>query len=366
MTTSPLFTPLAIGSMTLKNRFVRSATWEGLAGDDGSVTERLCGLIDNVAAGELGMIISGHAFVSREGQAGPWQLGIYDDRLAAGLTELATRMKRHGSAAVAQLAHAGGQAAQMLTGTQPVGPSPMTGRSGAAAREMTVAEITQTVEAFARAATRARTAGFDAVQLHGAHGFLLSQFLSPHFNRRTDGYGGDVAGRARFLLETVAAVRAAVGPGYPILAKINADDFLDDGFNVDHMIETCRMLQDASLDAVELSGGTVADESRYSSVRTGEPARPEEEVYYRKAAERFKKEVGLPLILVGGIRSFDVAERIITDGLADAVAVSRPLIVEPGLVARWKSGDHGPSTCLSCNQCFEPGMMGEGIRCVLE
>jgi len=366
MTTSPLFTPLSIGTMTLANRFVRSATWEALAGDDGSATERLCDLMIELGSGELGMIISGHAYVSRRGQAGPWQLGIYDDRLMPGLTQIAANMKRRGSRAVAQLAHAGGQAAEILTGTQAIGPSPMVGRAGNQAREMAIDEIARTTSAFAAAAARAKQCGFDGVQLHAAHGFLLSQFLSRYFNRRTDRYGGSLENRARLLLEVLGAVREAVGAEFPVLVKINSEDFIDGGFTVEDMVETCRLLEQAGIDAVEMSGGTISEVSRFGACRTDVAQRPEDEVYYREAARRYKEAVGVPLVLVGGIRSFDVAEALIAQGLADAVALCRPLICEPGLVKRWAAGDRAPVECDSCNQCFEPAMAGEGIRCLRE
>ena len=366
MVSSSLFTPLTIGHITLANRFVRSATWEGLAEDDGSMTERLGDLIDELAKGGLGMIISGHAYVSREGQAGPWQLGVCDDSLIEDLTGLAAIMKQYGSRTVLQLAHAGGQAAEALTGTQARAPSPMVGRAGNQAREMTEDEISQTVQAFAAAADRAKQSGFDGVQIHAAHGFLLSQFLSPFYNRRTDAYGGSLENRARLLLETYAAIRAAVGDDFLVLVKINSEDFIDGGFSVDDMLAVCRMLETAGVDAIEMSGGTIAEESRYSACRTETADRPDEESYYREAARRYKETIGIPLILVGGIRSFEAAEQLVADGLADCISLCRPLIAEPGLVARWHSGDRAPSKCVSCNQCFGPAGLGEGIKCVLE
>lgn len=365
MNQSILFSPLAIGSMTLPNRFVRSATWEGLAAADGSVTRQLTDMTDELGAGELGGIISGHAYVSREGQAGPWQMGIHDDRLVPGLSEMAASMKRHGSRAIAQLAHAGAMAADALSGMTPIGPSPIPGRSGQPARAMDESAIARVTQSFADAARRAKQAGFDAVQLHAAHGFLISQFLSPYFNRRTDRYGGSLENRARLLLETYEAVRAAVGDDYPVLVKINAEDFIDGGFSVDDMVAACRLLERAGIDAVEMSGGTVAEASRYSACRPEVAVRPEEELYYRDAARRYKEAIGVPLVLVGGIRSFEAAERAVAEGLADAVSLSRPLVVEPRLVARWKSGNRAPSTCISCNQCFGPASAGEGIRCVV-
>ncbi|MBN1589689.1 MAG: hypothetical protein JW888_09250, partial [Pirellulales bacterium] len=143
-------------------------------------------------------------------------------------------------------------------------------------------------------------------------------------------------------------------------------DFIDGGFTVDDMIATSRLLEQAAVDAIEMSGGTVAEASRYSACRTDVVQRPDDEAYYREAARRFKEAVGVPLILVGGIRSFEAAEALVESGLADAVSLCRPLIAEPGLVARWKAGDHEPAQCTSCNQCFEPATAGEGIRCVVE
>ena len=233
-----IFSPWQLGTLEIPNRLVRSATWEGLAGEDGSATERLSDLMIELGSGGLGMIISGHAYVGREGQAGPWQLGIYDDRLVAGLTQMAESMKRRGSRAVAQLAHAGGQAAEALTGAQAIAPSPMVGRAGNQAREMSADEIARTTSAFAAAAARARQCGFDGVQLHAAHGFLISQFLSPYFNRRTDRYGGSLENRARLLLEVLGAVREAVGGDYSVLVKINSEDFIDGGFTVEDMVAT--------------------------------------------------------------------------------------------------------------------------------
>ncbi|MBN2217476.1 MAG: NADH:flavin oxidoreductase [Pirellulales bacterium] len=362
---SPLFTPISLGPMKLANRFVRSATWEALAGDDGAMTPHLAGLIATLGNGRLGAIISGHAYVGREGQAGPWQLGIYDDRLVPGLAEMVENMRRHGSRAVAQLAHAGGQAVEPLSGMTPIGPSAMAGRCGSRVREMNEADIARVTRAFADAASRARQAGFDAVQIHAAHGFLLSQFLSPYFNHRVDRYGGSLENRARFLLETVEATRSAVGDDRAVLVKINAEDFIDGGFSVDDMVGACLLLERAGVDAVEMSGGTVAEASRFSACRNELAQDPAEEPYYREAARRYKDAVGLPLILVGGIRSFEAAEQIIDQGLADCVALCRPLIAEPGLIARWESGDRAPARCISCNQCFGPASAGEGIRCVI-
>ena len=179
-----LFETTAINTMNLENRFVRSATWEGMAGEDGSCTPRLIDLMVELAKGGVGLIISSHTYVSREGQAGPWQLGIYSDELIPNLREMTEAVHKQGGKIVLQLAHAGCRADFNLTGIQPLGPSLKEKESGPLCREMTQEEIRQTIEAFAKGATRAQKIGFDGVQIHAAHGFLLSQFLSPFYNKR--------------------------------------------------------------------------------------------------------------------------------------------------------------------------------------
>jgi len=178
---------------------------------------------------------------------------------------------------------------------------------------MSDGELAAATQAFAAAAVRAKTPGFDAVYVHAAHGYLLSQFLSPYFNRRTDRDGGELERRARLVLEVIAVVRTAVGVQYLVLVKLNAEDFLPDGPSVDDMLRVPIMLEEAGVDAIELSGGTGLPEG-LSFSRVGRPAAGEPEAYYRAAARRFKQAVGIPLMLVGGIRSFETAERLVAEG----------------------------------------------------
>jgi 2,4-dienoyl-CoA reductase-like NADH-dependent reductase (Old Yellow Enzyme family) len=357
-----LFEVSAINSMELKNRFVRSATWEGLAGDDGSCTPRLIELIVELAKGGVGLIISSHAFVSREGQAGPWQLGIYGDERIPNLSEMTEAVHKLGGKIVLQLAHAGCRTTSDLTGMEPLGPSNRETEGGIACRGMTHDEIRQTVEAFAEAAVRAQKGGFDGVQIHAAHGYLLSQFLSPFYNKRNDDYGATIENRARIVLEVLQAMRGKVGDRFPVLLKMNSEDFLETGLSVEEMVQVAAMLEKAGIDAIELSGGT-ADSGRFLPVRAGRIKSEEEEVYYRQAAKRLKEKTRVPLVLVGGIRSYNVAEELIRTGPADYISLSRPLIREPHLINRWKSGDRRKSTCLSDNLCFKPTRAGEGLYC---
>lgn len=359
-TDSAMFEPVALGPLTLGNRFVRSATWEGMAAEDGSVTEALIQTLVRLARGGLGLVIAGHAYVAPQGQAGPWKLGVHDPAMRPGLTRLTGAVRAAGGKLVAQLAHAGLKAAVKLTGMAAVGPSDAEG-----GRAMTEAEIEVTVDAFAKAAHLCRESGFDAVQIHAAHGYLLSQFLSPYYNKRDDAYGGSLDRRAHFLLSVVRRVRLAVGPDYPILCKMNSEDFLPGGLSVDEAVVVAGLLKDAGLDILELSGGT-ADSGKFTPVRPGKIKSPDGEGYFKAAAARIKAAVDIPLILVGGIRSFEVARKLVADGVCDAVSLSRPLIREPELVNRWKSGDLRPAACVSDNLCFRPAVGGEGIYCLTE
>jgi 2,4-dienoyl-CoA reductase-like NADH-dependent reductase (Old Yellow Enzyme family) len=362
---SALFESTVINGMSLANRFVRSATWEGLATTDGYCTSRLSDLMVNLVKGGVGLIITGHSYVSREGQASPWQLGIYEDAMLPGLTQMTDAVHRSGGKICCQLAHAGGQAAVQLSGMEAIGPSVLLADGKAKCREMSKDDIDRVVRAFGDAAARAKRCGFDGVELHAAHGYLLSQFLSPLANRRTDEYSGTLAKRGRMTLEVLRSVRHAVGPDYPVLIKVNSEDFAEGGFSVEDMLELSAMLENEGIDAIEMSGGTSSEASKYHSVRFGTISKANEG-YYRDAARRFKQSVRVPLILVGGIRSADVAERLVAEGTADYIALSRPLICEPDLVNRWKNGDPTKSACVSDNRCFNPARAGEGMRCLLE
>ncbi len=362
---SKLFEATEIKTLALPNRLVRSATWEGMADEDGGVTPRLIETMKTLAGGGVGLIISGHAFVSPEGQASPWQLGIHRDDLVPGLRELTGAVHGEGGRIVLQLAHAGNFAAEDLTGQPPLVVSDFEGLAERPRKEMTSEDIEGIVRAFADAASRARSAGFDGVQIHSAHGYLLSQFLSPFFNRRRDGYGGSVRNRARIHLETCRAIREAVGGDYPVLIKLNCRDFVEGGLSLEDSLEVAALLAaDGGIDAVELSGGVIHG-GRLSPSRRGIGS-VEKEAYFREYAPAFKERVPLPLILVGGIRTFEVAEGLLRDGTVDLVSMSRPLICEPDLPQRWKAGDRRKSECRSDNLCFRPGLNGEGVHCVVK
>jgi 2,4-dienoyl-CoA reductase-like NADH-dependent reductase (Old Yellow Enzyme family) len=366
MVMAKLFETTQIKSMTLANRFVRSATWEGMADNEGICTPKLIGLMKRLAEGGVGLIITSFAFVTREGQAAPWQMGAADGDFLPGLKEMTDAVHRANGKIALQIAHGGCYSATQLTGREALAPSTHEAGVVPACREMTVAEIAQVVAAFGKSAAMAKKAGFDGVQIHAAHGYLLSQFLSPFFNKRRDDFGGSIENRARIVLEALQSVRKAVGDEYPVLIKINSEDFVENGLTVDEMLYVAAQLEKGGIDAIEMSGGTVYASGAFSAIRTGAFDTPEKEVFYRGAAARYKEQIGVPLMLVGGIRSFAVAEKLVTDGLADYISLSRPLIREPALVNRWKSGDLRKASCISDNACFGPTLKGEGLYCVRE
>ncbi|MBA4393254.1 MAG: NADH:flavin oxidoreductase [Desulfobacca sp.] len=361
---SKLFEATEINGMKLANRFVRSATWEGMAEDDGSVTPKLIDLMTQLAKGQVGLIISSHAYIKPEGQAGLKQIGVYKDELIDGLRRMTQAVHDQGGRIVLQLAHAGYFANSKLTGQIPLAASQVEQFSKSPRKEMTIQDIQEVIEAFGLAAQRAKEAGFDGVQIHAAHGYLMSQFLSPLFNKRSDAYGGSAENRARALREIIKKVRSVVGERYPVLIKLNNQDYLEGGLALEDSLKIGPLLQEEGLDAIELSGGTFLSGNLMPS-RVG-IAKEEKEAYFQEAAKAFKEKLKIPLMLVGGVRSLPVAERIVNQGVADYLSMSRPFIREPELIKRWKSGDQRKAFCLSDNQCFGPAMAGEGIYCVVE
>ncbi len=363
---SKLFESSTINSMTLKNRFVRSATFEGMADTDGACTPQLINLMTELAKGRIGLIISGYSYVSQQGKSRVGQLGVSADEFIPGLAQMTDAVHKGDGKIVMQIAHAGCNSFVIPAGEKALGPSAMEMPQGCSCREMTRAEISETIEDFVKAALRAKKSGFDGVQLHAAHGYFLNQFLSLFYNKRTDEYGGSLENRARVVLATLRGVRSAVGDNFPVLIKINSDDFLKGGFTKNEMVQVAAMLEKEGIDAIEVSGGTHLSPSAYSFSRKTGVVPPDKELYFRDAARLYKDKINIPLLLVGGIRSYSVAEQVVNEGLADYISLCRPLIREPYLIRRWQSGDISRAACISCNECFESLRAAEGVYCVAE
>ena len=243
-----------------------------------------------------------------------------------------------------------------------MGPSVMETADGPICRAMTQKDIDEVVDAFEAATVRVKQAGFDGVQLHGAHGYLFSEFLSPFYNKRTDQYGGSVENRAKIVVDTYHKVRDVVGEDYPVMIKMNATDFLDGGLTTEDALTTATILDKAGIDSIELSGGTGWGLRILGDVNRHPCRHVTDEAYYRDTAQQLKQTVQTPIILTGGIRSYEVAAQIVRDNIADYIGLCRPLIREPDLVNRWKSGDTRKSGCLSDNACLFLGLE-KGLRC---
>ena len=357
-----------LGSLSLKNRFVRSATFEGLGKDDGSCTDKIPAFYRRLSTGNIGLIISGHLFVHPHGQAGPMQLGISKDDYIPGLSEL-VQACHHGQAKVlAQLSHAGAHAMPVDRHLPKKAPSTIDFGDQGQSEAMTLDDIDETIHAFASAALRAKQAGFDGIQLHGAHGYLLSQFLSPWYNRRTDNYGGSLENRARLLKTILQEVRKNVGTDYPVVLKINGQDYLkgDVGLSIADSLATIKCLE-PWLDAIEISGGCGISDRALTPVRPVNVRDDAlEDVYHIAAAEAFKGHLNIPIILVGGIKSLNVASQLVKQKLADLIAFSRPLICEPNLIRRWQESDTSPSRCVRCTKCFKTLRSGDGVYCAVQ
>ncbi|HEY6837719.1 MAG TPA: NADH:flavin oxidoreductase [Geobacteraceae bacterium] len=360
-----VFDETRVNGMFLQNRLVRSATWEGMCGADGRPTERLAALYGNLARGGIGLIITGYTFISPEGKQLPGQMGIHTDAFAEEMRALPLAVHSHGARICMQLVHVGGQTSSKTIGCQPLAPSAVAvPQYPEVPQALSVAQIERLVDAFGLAAARAKAYGFDAVQLHAAHGYLINQFLSPLTNRRDDGFGGDVDKRSRFLVEVVRRVREAVGSDFPVLVKLNGDDNISGGLSIEDAVVVARMLDDEGVDALEVSGGTPASGAQ-TPVRQGIETR-EQEAYNLPLAVRIKAVVSCPVMVVGGLRSYDLVEGVVRRGEADYVSIARPLIREPHLALRWAQGNEARARCISCNGCFKPGLKEKGIYCVVD
>jgi 2,4-dienoyl-CoA reductase-like NADH-dependent reductase (Old Yellow Enzyme family) len=353
------------GKITLPNRLVRSATWEGMCDESGAPGPRLEALYRTLVRGGIGLIITGYTFVRSDGKQLPGKMGIDNDALLPPLKRLTHAVHQEGGMIFCQLVHAGGQTSTATIGTTPLAPSAVSFPAyPEMPKAMTLAEIAEIVAAFAAGARRAQEAGFDGVQLHGAHGYLINQFLSPLTNRREDQYGGSLENRLRFLCEVCTSVRQAVGTAYPVTIKLTAGDNLPGGFVVQEALEAARRLEDLGIDAIEISSGTAAS-GKLSPVRQGINSE-EQEGYNAPFARVFTQALKIPVMVVGGLRSCAATRELLWEGSADLFSFSRPLIREPDLPRRWQEDEGHRSTCISCNGCFKPGLKEGGIRCVID
>ncbi len=344
-----LFDQTQLSGMKIKNRFVRSATHDGRADALGHVTEKLIRHYEELAKGGVGTIITGLTNVTDIEKIVPGQMAIYNDSFIPEYQALTDTVHRYDVNIIVQLVCNGAQNSSKNEGVLWAPSAIENEATVAGATEMTKEDIQSMKDAFINGAVRAKKAGFDGVQLHVAHGYLLSRFLTPYYNRRTDEYGGNTENRARVVLEICRGIREVVGPEYSVLAKINCDDFMDQGLVFEECKYVCKRLKEAGLSAVEISGG-----SRLSRVNEGviRKVTPDTESYFEQYAAKIAEEIEIPVICVGGHRDFNKLTDIVNQTKIEYISLSRPFIREPELINRWASGDRTPAKCISCTKCF--------------
>lgn len=340
-----LFEPISINGLQLPNRIIMPPMSTDFSAADGSVTQRLIDYYTARAVGGAGLVITEVAYVDPFGKGHLHMLGIYDDRLIPGLKKLTKSVHDVGGKIGIQIFHNGRRAFSNVINTKPVAPSPIAAIGLEVPRELSVSEIKGLVEKFGQAARRALEAGFDAIEIHMAHGYLINQFLSPYSNKRTDEYGQTIEGRARFAVEVVRRIRQEVGPKFPILIKINANEFVSEGINLDMCKANVSLLEEAGIDAITVSAG-ILETNEYITPPMAIPRG-----CHVDKARAIKEVAKVPVIAVGRINDPLLSEEILQRGDADLIAMGRSLIADPELPLKAKEmrlEDIRP--CIACNQ----------------
>lgn len=405
---SVVFTPQKVGNMEVKNRLVRSSTMENAASLKGEVTDALVELYVKLAKGGVGMVLTGAAAPYAKNNTFHHGIRIYDDKFIPGLRRLAKAVHEadRGCKILLQVGHQGRQVttaesapnlgpylpaafveyisvhpevlAQEVVedeGAEPTGPSAIfDDLLQQTPRALTVEEIEWAVDNFTKAIGRAQEAGFDGVQVHAAHGWLLSSFLSPHTNKRDDKYGGSVENRMRIVKEIYEKARKKVGAGFPILIKLNTTDFFEDGMKIKEAVAIAEGLTKLGFDGIEASGAMwesmILGEEKLGwkpylvpEARVGISTK-DKEAYFLEGAREIKRHVKVPVMLVGGNKSFSRIEEIIQGGEVDFVSLARPLVRQPDLPNIWLSGGPDKAKCISCNACLSIG--NTPLSCTLD
>lgn len=310
--------PLKVNNVILKNRLVMPPMATAKSSEEGLVSKELLDYYDEKSkGGYIGLIIIEHSYISKQGKASKNQLSVADDCTIENLSKLATTIHFNGSKAVMQINHAGSAADENVTGETVVAPSPIKNlrKGDVVPKELTKEEIYKIVDDFKNAAVRVKKAGFDGVEIHSAHGYLLNQFYSPLTNKRNDEYGGDIYNRIKIHLDIIKAVREAVGKDFIVLLRLGACDYMEGGTTIEHSKIAAMEFEKAGIDVLDISGGFCG----YLGPGTNEQG------YFSKLTEEIRKVVSIPVILTGGITKAKAAERLLEDGKADLIGVGRAI-----------------------------------------
>ncbi|HVN94818.1 MAG TPA: NADH:flavin oxidoreductase [Syntrophorhabdaceae bacterium] len=361
-----LFERTEINGMKLENRFVRSATVDNGA-ESGFVSNKQIQYFSELAAGGVGLIVTGMTCVHAADQIRPVQNSIADDKYIPAYKKLTASVHSRGAKIALQLVHSGRQRGKWLGQADGYALAPSVIEhdpffTGATYRAATEEELLEIIVAFGNAARRAREAGFDAVQIHGAHAFLLSQFLSPHANRRDDAWGGSLENRLRLHREIYKTVRGRVGNDYPVLIKLGVQDGFPYGLDFSEGKKAALALAELGFDALEISQGLRGEIFEGTEYRT-DIDRPDREAYFRRWCVEVKTQVAVPVMMVGGLRNPVFMKEIIEKGEADYISLCRPFIREPHIINDWQQGDLHRARCISCNRCIEALNIGDFLHC---
>jgi len=351
-----LFSPKKIGNVEIKNRIVRSATELVAADDAGYISDQYIETYKKLAEGGVGLIITEVTAIDEEGKIqSRGQQCLFDDSYIAGNKKLCDVVHEISDVKIApQLNHAGR--------VRGVAPHPYTYKimnKEKPCRPMSAEDIQQLIKNFGNAARRAYESGYDMVQLNGGHGWLLNNFQSAYINQRTDEYGGSTEGRTKVLVDIYNEITDQTSKDFPVCIKINGQDFVEGGVTLDEAEKITKILVDTGYAAIEPSGGggvTIFQDPSYPFVIVKSP---DQENYFLETVKRLKPAMkDVPVMLMGGVRNPEIAEKLLNEGTIDFISMSRPFIYEPGLPNRWKSGDTSPALCTSCNKCLSTGRPG--------
>jgi 2,4-dienoyl-CoA reductase-like NADH-dependent reductase (Old Yellow Enzyme family)/thioredoxin reductase len=346
-----LFSPVTINTLTLKNRAVMPAMGTGYGAADGTTGDRLITYLARRATGGTGLIITEVCAVDPRGKAFPNEISAWNDRFIPGLARLAAAIHGEGGKISLQLHHAGRETFEAAAGGKPEAPSPIpSALLGQPCEEMSRERIGFVIDAFGLAAARAKQAGFDAVEIHGAHGYLVNQFLSPFSNQRTDEYGGSEENRSRFALETIGAVRKAVGPDFPVIIRVSADEMIRGGYDLEFMKRLAPRLVTAGVDAIHASVGVYSTPGNLSIASMDTDAG-----FNLFRARAIKEAVTVPVIGVGRINDPALADKAIAGGEADLISFGRQHLTDPDFIRKAEAGRFDEIRwCVACNQgCIE-------------
>lgn len=357
-----LFTPIEIGPITIKNRFMMAPMENGLAASGGFINDKIIRFFEERAKNEVGIIITGSVGVSPEGRGLPTQLSIYDDQFIPGLLKLTDAVHEAGSLIGAQIYHAGRQASEKITGIQPIAPSAIPcAVVGNNPREMTKEEIFDMKEKFVQGARRCVEAGFDMIEVHFAHGYLLHSFLSPHSNKRTDEFGGSLENRMRFPIEVLKEIAELCGDKVAVTIRISADEYLEDGLKFDEVITICQKAVEVGAHAISLTAGS------YDSVEYSIQPMFIEQGFLVPFSKKLIEVIDVPVIVAGRLNSASLIQSIIENCETDMVAIGRGLISDEQFVLKMKNKQYEDIRyCVACNQgCIDNVFQGKGITCLV-